>query len=92
LLLIHSRNNQKRSRSATNCSAPEIFRRFFPKIFFMRAMKSGKRGGRLWREQAGDDGLAPGDEDFLAFAEKGFERREAVAEVADGGFLHYDAF
>ena len=38
-------DDQKRSRSAASCSAPETFRRFLPKVFFWRARKSGKAAG-----------------------------------------------
>src|SRR6267143_1086613 len=38
-------DDQKRSRAAASCSAPETFRRFLPKTFFCRARKSGKAAG-----------------------------------------------
>src|SRR5260370_40850709 len=37
--------DQKRSRSAANCWAPETLRRFLPKVFFWRPRKPGKTAG-----------------------------------------------
>jgi len=46
----------------------------------------GGNGG--WREEARNHAFALGDVDFLAVAEKILDGREAIAQIADGGFLH----
>src|SRR5580704_7309455 len=62
----------------------------FAEHFTLAGEKIGHFGRLLGfgGQQAGDYTPALGDMDFFAFAEEFFHFREAVAEVADGGFLH----
>jgi hypothetical protein len=62
----------------------------FAEHFALAGEKIGHFGRLLGfrRQQAGDYTFALGDVDFFAFAEEFFHFGEAVAEVADGGFLH----
>jgi hypothetical protein len=83
--------SQKRSlRSRASCSAPDIFMRFLPKIFFHAAeeVRHFNAGWDFWWQKASHDAFALGDLDLMAVAQELLYSGKAVTEVAKGGFLH----
>jgi hypothetical protein len=45
-------------------------------------------GGRIGREQPGNDAFALGDMDFFAVAEQVFHSGKSITKIADAGLLH----
>ncbi len=87
-------SQRKRSKAVLAIESYEFrtgdFHAFFAEDFFHATEEVRHLNGdsRFWGQKTSYDALALGNLDLVTVAEEIFHNREAVTEVANGGFLH----